>query len=82
MATHQYFFGLVAVLGAIACTSAADDGDDDDNGDSNGRGSSSSTNGNTNIGASAGPTTVPRPKLLLSEDSAATRPVRRVFDAR
>lgn len=48
MATHQYFFGLVAVLGAIACTSAADDGDDDDNGDSNGRGSSSSTNGNTN----------------------------------
>lgn len=45
-------------------------------------GPDSPTNGSTNSGASAGPTMVPRPKLLLSEDSAETRPDRRVLDAR
>ena len=40
------------------------------------------TNGSTNKGASAGPMIVPRPNDEDSDDSAATRPLRLVFDAR
>ena len=39
------------------------------------------TNGSTNKGARAGPTIVPRLKLLDSADSASTRAVRRVLEA-
>ena len=45
-------------------------------------GPASPTNGSTNNGANAGPTIVPRPKLLLSADSAVTRAERRVREAR
>ena len=38
--------------------------------------------GSTNNGATAGPMIVPRPNDEDSADSAATRPLRRVFDAR
>jgi hypothetical protein len=40
------------------------------------------TTGNTNNGATAGPMIVPRPNEDDSADSAATRPLRRVLDAR
>ena len=40
------------------------------------------TNGKTNRGASAGPTMVPRLKLLDKADSASTRELRRVREAR
>ena len=40
------------------------------------------TNGSTNSGASAGPMIVPRPNDDDKAESAATRPLRRVFEAR
>ena len=46
------------------------------------KGPGSPTNGRTKSGASAGPRMVPSPNDDDSEDSAATRPERRVRDAR
>jgi hypothetical protein len=40
------------------------------------------TSGSTNNGATAGPMIVPRPNEDDNADKAATRPLRRVFEAR
>ena len=46
------------------------------------RGPASPTIGSTNNGATAGPMIVPRPNEDDKAESAATRPLRRVLDAR
>ena len=45
-------------------------------------GPASPSKGRTNKGATAGPMIVPRPNDEDKAESAATRPLRRVFDAR
>ena len=46
------------------------------------KGPGNPTKGSTNKGAIAGPMIVPSPNEEDKADSAATRPLRRVFDAR